>query len=664
MAGPFGGGGNVATITARLEAVTRDFDQRIKRSEEQLERLNKTSGRTSSSVKSLDRALSAASGGAVLIMGKQLLNLAVRAEAWGRRYETVFQGVTSEMDKWIKAQGTAFGVSERHLKGMAAAMQDLLVPMGFARNEAMRMTQQTLELSNALSEWVGGTRSAEEVTEIIVRALVGEREALKGLGVAVLESDVAARLAAKGQDELTGAAREQAKALVTLEIITEKSADALTAYRSGGGEAARTMKEFDAQMEELKITLGETLASALPLLDALGEFAKLSGTTIKFVVDIIPGDLEGLIVAQALGGFFGKKVATAFGASAATAAQVGLTVSGGATLIAANAEAKKGIDAFYDYVEELHLRHLAEKRAKIFLAQQRAGGIGAAPSMFAVESAANRRQQIDAAKAEVERFLAARAVFLESMTPLARGIESPLSNLEFALNTAQGPAATLNQILFNAKVNAQGIVSALLATTDPVFAALQAAQNLAQIDKDIVDRKGDGGKIITDLEKLMRGQAFLQFAAAMESLASLVGPQAAIEAMAIAMGVSATEAERILEAMGILSGKQWVVPVVYTISVQGNEPIMGTSGSFRFGGPTEARAAGGPVSAGTPYMVGERGPEMFVPSRSGTIIPNGPGGVSVVVNVGGSVVSERDLVEHIRRSLRAGTIRGGGQQFD
>ena len=34
------------------------------------------------------------------------------------------------------------------------------------------------------------------------------------------------------------------------------------------------------------------------------------------------------------------------------------------------------------------------------------------------------------------------------------------------------------------------------------------------------------------------------------------------------------------------------------------------------------RADGGPVSGGSPYIVGERGPEMFVPNRSGMIIPN------------------------------------------
>lgn len=53
-------------------------------------------------------------------------------------------------------------------------------------------------------------------------------------------------------------------------------------------------------------------------------------------------------------------------------------------------------------------------------------------------------------------------------------------------------------------------------------------------------------------------------------------------------------------------------------------------------GLSGARAAGGPVGADGTYLVGEKGPELFTPSSSGTIIPNhelgGGGGVSVVSN--------------------------------
>jgi lambda family phage tail tape measure protein len=44
-------------------------------------------------------------------------------------------------------------------------------------------------------------------------------------------------------------------------------------------------------------------------------------------------------------------------------------------------------------------------------------------------------------------------------------------------------------------------------------------------------------------------------------------------------------------------------------------------------------AKGGPAIAGNPYIVGERGPELFVPNASGTVIPNGQfggGGMSMV----------------------------------
>lgn len=44
------------------------------------------------------------------------------------------------------------------------------------------------------------------------------------------------------------------------------------------------------------------------------------------------------------------------------------------------------------------------------------------------------------------------------------------------------------------------------------------------------------------------------------------------------------------------------------------------------------RAMGGPVTAGRPYLVGERGPEIFVPGRTGGIVPNGQMGGNVTVN--------------------------------
>lgn len=49
-----------------------------------------------------------------------------------------------------------------------------------------------------------------------------------------------------------------------------------------------------------------------------------------------------------------------------------------------------------------------------------------------------------------------------------------------------------------------------------------------------------------------------------------------------------------------------------------------------------ARAMGGPVAGGRPYLVGERGPELMVPAGNGTVVPNnalGGGGVTVVQHI-------------------------------
>lgn len=48
----------------------------------------------------------------------------------------------------------------------------------------------------------------------------------------------------------------------------------------------------------------------------------------------------------------------------------------------------------------------------------------------------------------------------------------------------------------------------------------------------------------------------------------------------------------------------------------------GTPGAGGSPSPTPGRAVGGPVSGGSPYLVGELGPELVVPNSSGTVIPN------------------------------------------
>jgi hypothetical protein len=75
------------------------------------------------------------------------------------------------------------------------------------------------------------------------------------------------------------------------------------------------------------------------------------------------------------------------------------------------------------------------------------------------------------------------------------------------------------------------------------------------------------------------------------------------------------------------------------------------------------RAAGGPVSSGSPYVVGERGPELFVPRTSGQIVPNAGGAGGVVVNVYGSTLaSQQELAALVQDALMQSYRQRGNRQ--
>lgn len=66
------------------------------------------------------------------------------------------------------------------------------------------------------------------------------------------------------------------------------------------------------------------------------------------------------------------------------------------------------------------------------------------------------------------------------------------------------------------------------------------------------------------------------------------------------------------------------------------------------------RASGGPVDSNQPYIVGEKGPELFVPKSSGTIVPNGSLGTgSTVVNYNIQAIDVKSFEERIMGSNRA-----------
>ena len=165
-----------------------------------------------------------------------------------------------------------------------------------------------------------------------------------------------------------------------------------------------------------------------------------------------------------------------------------------------------------------------------------------------------------------------------------------------------------------------------------------------------------------------------QFTALFEFLSKYVAPlfggvlKLALQGIGIALGV-------VIDAVGSLIGGfqtlfGWIGKVIDKIQaminlVRNNAAVRGIAGLIdtAFGG---FRAAGGSVSAGTPYVVGERGAELFVPSSNGTIVPNGGMGGTINITVNGAIDAEgtaRTIVDVLNRSNARGTLGANRLSF-
>jgi len=236
----------------------------------------------------LDKFVGVAAGAfavdSIIGYGKQLFNTGAQMEAMAKKARTVFGEALPQVTAEAEKNARAMGLTNAQYVAAAANIQDLLVPMGFQRKEAADISTQLVNLSGALSEWTGGQRTATEVSEILNKALLGEREELKSLGISISEADVKAQLAAKGLDKLTGAALEQAKAAATLELILNKSRDAQAQFADESDSAVRRQAELSAKISEIVEKLSTLL---LPVFESLVSIA-------SSVVDVFGGITAGI----------------------------------------------------------------------------------------------------------------------------------------------------------------------------------------------------------------------------------------------------------------------------------------------------------------------------------------------------------------------------------
>lgn len=618
----------------------------------------------------------------IAILGPQLFDLQGKLDAWALKTDTVFEGSAATVRKWADSNNEAFGVTDEELSGLAAGFGDLLKPMGFTAEQAATMSMDVVGLSGALSEWSGGQRSAAEVSEILAKAMLGERDSLKELGISISEADVQARLAAKGQDKLTGSALEQAKALATQELIFEKSTDAQKAYREGGNETLRAGNKLKALWGEMQVALADKLVPALVLgakwlgemPDKVKAFSDWMGRNKPIVIGVAAAISTVLVAA------FASWAAAAIPAAVATVAATWPLLA----LVAVVAAVAAGLVWAYQNVD--WFRGAVQKVAS-FITETALPALAGMWSWFAEKLLPVLKVAAAFIAREVVGSLQALWGFIRNnVIPVIEGIWSALT--EKVIPSLQGFAFEINNTVLPAldsldkKVRndvapalsgfaiwitttgvptANALARAVRGVLAPAFAALRAAVSGA------AGVMGSAFANSVNVARVGVGNLF----AAIRAFLTVVGPtvsavggvlstgfrnlRTAVDLALSAIRTTANMLERIIGLAGRAASAIRSIPSPGDIAGGILSRLPG-------------RAAGGPVLAGSAYMVGERGPELFVPGESGAIIPNdrlnvpiggrslqldSGGAAPTVVNVyvAGSIRSDHEVAQVVRDEL-------------
>lgn len=202
------------------------------------------------------------------------------------------------------------------------------------------------------------------------------------------------------------------------------------------------------------------------------------------------------------------------------------------------------------------------------------------------ENVAAQQRVIDAMKDQLDVLAAEDAVFRANEAVIKNATDNEVAYRERLIAVFQAEGKPL-----------QDRINAGLALVDQLEAE-------GAISKELADKLRDVAKQATDAKAPVAGLGNAAASAAPQMDAA-ARKAAEMAAEARAVGSAANDASKKVDALSSSLGKlpEWFRPKV--------------EGLFK------PRALGGPVASGGQYLVGELGPELFVPSRSGVILPAG-----------------------------------------
>ena len=191
--------------------------------------------------------------------------------------ETIFGSLAPKMVQFTK-DAEEMGLSQSKAAKATTFIGSVLKQSGFAMDDVAKETQKLVGLATDLSILYG--YDVQEALLGMTALFRGEYDPIEKFGVAMKQQEINSELAARGLNNLEGAARRNAEQTIRMELLYERSADALGTFAAQSGTLFTEQKKLGATFENFQASLGEAVIPAVTQLNVL--FREL-------LTDIAPG---------------------------------------------------------------------------------------------------------------------------------------------------------------------------------------------------------------------------------------------------------------------------------------------------------------------------------------------------------------------------------------
>lgn len=198
---------------------------------------------------------------ASVVAFKKSVTAASNLEEQINKARVVFRGAEKEVIAWSQTTAKSIGISQRAALEFAGTFGNMLVPMGFARQEAAKMSTQLVDLAADMASF--NNADPTEVLEALRAGLAGETEPLRRFGIFLNEARIKQEALnaglVKGKEELTAAG----KAAAIYRIILKDTADSQGDFARTSTSLANSQRTMRAVLEDVAARIGAVFLPAV-----------------------------------------------------------------------------------------------------------------------------------------------------------------------------------------------------------------------------------------------------------------------------------------------------------------------------------------------------------------------------------------------------------------